>query len=312
MKHFSSVVLILSIVFAVACSPASGPDDATNPPDAAVNAANSRPEPADGVFYPLAIGNIWYYSRTFAIDGEVVSTASIEKELTGYELLFERMYTIEEARYTETSFGETRNITNWVRYRQDRAGLYAADVAVTQPPSNTGGSPAQGRGGPGIVTTEARTQADFIIAKISGDQKSAAWVETLRHNLELHERIRNVLSPPGGSATNEITRLAYPLHRGQTWIIRDDPFFGSTVDQLEVLQTPAGPRPAWRVHIDSELFGPDDEVYLWYNRCGGLGLYARLFSDVVDPDGDVTGTLETVEWELLEGVDLPGRNACDR
>jgi hypothetical protein len=318
------LVIPFLLLITLGCSPAGQSDNETSPLAGASVEAELLDETAclkpgnKGRFYPLAIGNVWFYSRVFSLDGEITSTSQITQELVGHEELFGRTYVLEESRLTESAFGGTRVFTTWVRFRQDRAGLYEA---IKQPPTTTGGRPSPKGDGRNITLAAGQSGVDWLVSKVAPGDQFAAYRAALIRNLELHEMIRDLArsasfataaSPPGGPKTEEITRLRYPLHPGQSWTIRESPFFGSTVEQREILALPVGRRAAWRIRIDSELFGPDDEVYLWYSRCGRLGLYARLEGVAMDENGDVIGTFVTEENELLEGLDLKDRPACDR
>ncbi len=257
-----------------------------------------------------------------SLDGETVATAWIERELTGYEELFDRTYIVEEIRYTESAFGETRVFTNWVRYRQDRSGLYEADVAITQPPAAADNRPAPKGDGADITLASGQSYVDQLLSKVAPGDHLAAYKAALIRNLELHQMIRDMTSsatftaaaasPPGGPKTDEIMRLRYPLHPGQSWSIRETPGFDSTVERREILDLPIGRRAAWRIRIDAEFFGPNDEVYLWFSRCGQLGLYARIEGVARDENGNILGNFITEENEVLEGLDIKGRPSCDR
>jgi len=322
-------VIPLLLLITLGCSPTGQSDNETeSSPLAGLSTESELLDEAAclkpgnrGRFYPLAIGNIWHYSRVFSLDGEIVSTSQIEQELVGHEELFERSYVLEESRESTTGFGGSSSYTTWVRFRQDRAGLYEADVAITQPPAATDNKPAPKDGGHDITLASGRSRVDWLLSKVAPSNHLAAYRAALIRNLELHQMIRDMTrsasfvaaaSPPGGPKTNEITRLRYPLRPGQSWAIRETPGFESTVERRELLDLPIGRRASWRIRIDSEFFGPEDEVYLWFSRCGQLGLFARIEGVAVDENGEVIGTFVTEENEVLEGLDIKGRPSCDR
>ena len=107
-------------------------------------------------------------------------------------------------------------------------------------------------------------------------------------------------------------RHRYPLRPGRSWTIREFPFYGSTVERRDIIDLPAGRRAAWRIRIDSVFLGPEDEVYLWFSRCGRLALYSRFVGTAVDENGEVIGTFVTEDNEVLEGLAIQGRSSCDR
>ncbi len=116
-------------------------------------------------------------------------------------------------------------------------------------------------------------------------------------------------SPPGGPLSEEITRLRYPLRPGASWTVREDPFFGSTVEAMEVVKLPPGRFPAARIRMKSEFYGPNDRVRLWFGRSGELGHQYHLEASATDYMGNVIGTILFDETEMLTDIDLvgPGR-----
>ena len=108
----------------------------------------------------------------------------------------------------------------------------------------------------------------------------------------------------GGVLDHEILRLRYPLFPGANWAIREDPFFGATVEGHEPSVLPAGRFPGYRVRISSPLFGAKDEVKVWYGRAGLLRLSAHGEEVATDPQGNVIGTLVFEQQEVLSNLDL--------
>ena len=79
------------------------------------------------------------------------------------------------------------------------------------------------------------------------------------------------------------------LRKGQRWDIRSDfPFFGATAEGNERLDLPAGKQNGMRIRIDSELFGENDRVYIWYSRDGFLRLHVVIESEMTDENGNST------------------------
>jgi hypothetical protein len=107
------------------------------------------------------------------------------------------------------------------------------------------------------------------------------------------------MQPPDG----ELLRLSYPLFRGRTWRIRDEPVFVATVEDMGPVRVPAGDFFGVRVRIDSELFGPDDRVHFWYSRSGQLQLRAHLETRTTDPAGNPI-VVASEQIERLESLRL--------
>ena len=109
--------------------------------------------------------------------------------------------------------------------------------------------------------------------------------------------------PPTEAQANEIQRLRYPMHTGQQWLIRPDPMFASRVVARQRLRTEAGPVTAYKIRLSSELFGPEDHVFLWYGPVGYVGMVAQLEGTGVDKAGSST-RLITQDIEILTGYQL--------
>ena len=110
---------------------------------------------------------------------------------------------------------------------------------------------------------------------------------------------RNCLRPSG-------LRLAAP-GVARSWIIRADPLFRSRVLGVERLRVPAGRFLAYRIRIDSDLFGANDRVFVWYGRKGFLKFWAHLELPDTDQDGNLTHIVTTEDQEVLDGFNLVGR-----
>jgi hypothetical protein len=71
-----------------------------------------------------------------------------------------------------------------------------------------------------------------------------------------------------GASLPEGIRLSYPLHSGRTWSYGQTDWISSRVEGLEVVATPMGRVPTWRISQQlSPLFPADGETF-WYARCG--------------------------------------------
>lgn len=302
-------------------------------------------------FFPLAIGNRWTYSGEISIETNGVPPTTFRYEethaLIGTEELFGREYILERQDMVDVATGDT--ITYWLRYRQDRAGLYEADVAISDPPGDEEMHAAAIRGGGRVPTTAAADPGEKVCATSGGrkgvavatvdgtaDPRRARWDALCRRVSadlpaarraafstacdELYQKLRMIDAlpgrrtpdaslrggPPGGVLTDEITRLAYPLHPRQEWIVREDPLFASVVEAHDVLDLPAGRFNGFRIAMGSVLYDPRDVVFIWYGRDGFLKLFAHIEADMVGPGGEPLGTVVTEEHRELEELALDG------
>jgi hypothetical protein len=256
-------------------------------------------------FYPLVLGNRWHYARTYDVrvedstaprESHFVST--IERELMCETPLGPRSYTAE--RSLEVLSHET--YTSWVYYRQDRFGLYEADdptpppCAAPPPPEETGpglrARPLSSIAERGRLPEDADVQA----AVLSQEQRLAL----IRYSLGLPAPSMRRPRP----AVGEIVRLAYPMHTGQRWIIRAEPRFTSHVEGVDALHLPAGHFVAYRIRIESELFGPNDSVLVWYGREGFLRLDAHIEEIEGRDESGHFRVVTTDDHEVLDGIAL--------
>lgn len=266
-----------------------------------------------GGFYPLEMGNLWNYEGVFRVEiiedgSEPSEPAAIylteERVLDGTEEIQDHEYMVERRTIREDLKDDP--YMEWVRYRQDKAGLYEADVSITQPPAIQSASTSNGD----LWRARWHRVAAGIAPEREGDYRRA-WDQLVRKS----RLVRTLATvgpspvPPGGVWQGELTRLAYPLHPGAHWFIREDPEFESIVEAHEMLDLPAGRFGGYRIRIRSDVFGPDDEVYLWYGRAGFLGLYAHLIAIATNAQGERIGVVDSEETRALSDLDLgrPGR-----
>jgi len=270
-----------------------------------------------GGFYPLDIGNTWVYAGEFTItiDGgppSVTPTREIHS-LIGTEERFGRHYVLEKE-FSIDEDGDTLS-PYWFRHRQDRAGLYTADIGGNEPPLDDYPDAGFVSTGKQIRTERNSRILREIMRKAESGNREAyrrAW-EDLCTKLRVIEAAMGVTTgptsilhgPPGGVFPEEITRLKYPLHPSQHWTIRDDPFDGfGMVEAHEVLDLPPGRMGGYKIRIDSEAYGPNDLVHFWYGRDGYLGLSAHLELELIDPAGNPIGLMLFDEQTFLESLDL--------
>lgn len=275
-----------------------------------------------GDFYPLSIGNSWVYDRVFTFEIEIITgppyhrretmEGTVTRAIVGSDEISGVEYLVEESMFASPDRPDT--VRQWARYRQDRAGLYVADAPLGEPPSGMGG--------------DGRAVAAGGLPRIA----AKAWRE---HSRKL-DAIRRALSPviamsspagtrtsasapagvspagrPGGALPEEYTALSYPLHPGQTWLAREEPFVVAfEVEGRESLDLPAGRFPSYRLRVDNELLGPNDSAFIWYGRCGRLAFTARVETTALDLETGETARITTEETERLRDVSLLRASGC--
>ena len=291
----------------------------------------SRNNQQRGEFYPLAIGNSWTYSGESSISMGGFEPCSIsvteKRSIVGIEELFDREYILEKQEIEESSRNDI--VTYWYRYRQDRAGLYEADVAVNDPPVEDYYriGPSHDNLDPDCARwTELWQQLADKMKFIDSDMVERARIVHFNKISVINELLgRNAnealltSGPPGGILPDEIQRLKYPLHPRQEWIIRDAPLFYSVVESHEVLDLPAGMMSGFKIRIYNEFLDDDDIVYFWYGRRGFLGMDVHLETEMFDSEGNSYGTVISDEDLFLDSYNLvkqerevekPGQKDC--
>jgi hypothetical protein len=140
--HFITGTLILVIASIAGCrlgflAPASRTVAPSIGPAGPLSAAAEGP-----ALYPLEIGNRWHYALVQDFHWTDASgtpqsahlESSLESELRCVTSKDSRSYTAQRT----LQFGATANYTSWIYLRQDRFGLYEADIP-TPPPCETAG-----------------------------------------------------------------------------------------------------------------------------------------------------------------------------
>lgn len=313
----SGLAALAAVLMLAACgvvdTDTTGGDAAMLARTAAAQNPSATPVGPNGAFFPLTIGDRWEYSGEFSLwmeGGSRQTQYTYEsRTLTGFETLFGREYVIEEQSIVFNSMPPAA--VRWYRYRQDKAGLYEADVSITDPPGDYGPQEAVLTA---TGTVSPRTRLFAALAAETRAEELAAFEAAcgeMRRKLALLDHLRGGSDrallgggPPGGVLPDEITRLRYPLHVGQEWVIRDSPLFTSVVERHEVLDLPAGKFGGWRINARSALTGPEDTVLLWYGRDGLLATYVHLEVEMVGPTGDPLGTMISEERVVLEEIEI--------
>ena len=258
--------------------PASAPPDDLQLDSDATTLDAIAGSTADGNFtFPLELGNWWEYRRR--VDFE--STAPFGTTY-GFETTFDtEIFCLEPYGGATYSVGRINHhgvrdpYQSYIYYRQDAAGLYELD-GTGAPSCKDESTESAARPGP---TLESVLNAK--LATMPAESRAGARREFERQLEVLREVSRTIgvsgsTPVPNGSPSVELTRLSYPLFRGKTWVLRDSPRFVATAMLPQRLLTRAGPVDAWRIRIDSDLFGPKDRVFTWYGPVGYIGLRARL------------------------------------
>jgi len=93
--------------------------------------------------------------------------------------------------------------------------------------------------------------------------------------------------PPGAPPSAETRLLAYPLHTGASWIMTEYPHTTATVEGMDVLGTPVGRLPAWRIRIRNGGHLPQEESFIWYGRAGYLRMKTHLNTGKPAPSGGI-------------------------
>ncbi len=264
--------------------------------------------------FPLEIGNRWRFHYRFSVSIAPGDTAAAPSEFLFEDDLDEvlvcrefhdgREYTVERQAHSSPGIAPW-----WIRFRQDRAGLYEWDDASGPPPCDSieagrrAGAPSRAARAPTWSEVAAR-----IGVPASARPWQAAWsrIEARRASVMTLARTHSA-RPPGGVASGEIQRLRYPLYPGRTWVIRDDPRFWSRVERPLLLHTPAGRFPAWSIRILNDFLGPQDVVRVWYGGAGYLGLQAKFVDEATGPNGNPIGTMVAHQSETLTELHLAGR-----
>jgi len=269
------------------------------------------------LFYPLELGNHWGYDHALGLyfipeggpPGPVFGLNDRrDLDIVCIEQLAGRSYFIERESFPGGVF-------TWMRYRQDGAGLYEADVDITLPPNCDAQTGRQTFDAEGVSARPGEAAWAGVAASLADPAKRAAYRAAWERIQARASEVRRALGTEpgipqaaggGGVESGEITRLEYPLHPGANWVIRADPRFESIVEGAEALDLAVGHVPGWRIRIESVFLGPDDRVHVWYGRSGFLKLEAHFEGVATDANGDPIGRVISDESEVLTEVALGG------
>ncbi|MBI1799258.1 MAG: hypothetical protein HYR73_06190 [Candidatus Eisenbacteria bacterium] len=263
-------------------------------------------------FYPLAIGNQWSYAARFTVtlfdsagNGalDFDEATRIDRTLTRVVTLYGHDYTEEVSARRGVDWADP--LLSTVYYRQDFSGLYEADLLIRLDGSAPAAAAARAdRAWDGTLSPAAARRVEAVLRAIGPKLSHRAALELLARLDRATGAASALATGFGGPLDHEITRLAYPLYMGARWVIRADPRFESTVERIAPIDEPAGRFVAARIRIDSEFFGPNDRVHLWYGRDGFLKLAARIEIPVTDSSGKITGIAVAEQTEDLVSLRL--------
>lgn len=91
--------------------------------------------------------------------------------------------------------------------------------------------------------------------------------------------------------------LAYPLHARSVWVVDDVRRITARVEARELIETPAGRFPAWRIRLRHGGRLPQEEVFVWYGDVGYLGMRSHLQFERPDGRGGrIVITHHDEEW----------------
>lgn len=258
-------LLAIALQFAGCISDPTAPlrpaPEASTPNRAATGVRNLGDGPG---FYPLAVGNRWHASRVFLFygGGEYPETTrtSEDRAIIGTEVWADQTYFVEERTATQdVRPGEV--FRSWTRIRQDLAGMYALYLCTCEPPLDANHSP---------ITAD--TSALTTIKTGQGSLSSTySRIERIRRAVF---GTRDPLSgPPGGVTPDEILYLRYPLHVGQSWTREELTW---AVEGVEILSTPAGKFPTYRIRLSHPSDSPEDFSRIWIGRAGRLAYHIHV------------------------------------
>jgi hypothetical protein len=241
---------------------------------------------------PLDVGDAWNYQGTFRLFDQVGGDSLVfDREEThtvvGTEHRFDREYKVVEVAIRESGPFGVDEFSQWMRRRQTRGGLYAADVPLNEPPVGVDAA--------AVSTPRVPMRLRAAPDGIRGPELERAWRELLARCEIVESMLARATVPSGriaaSAAENELTTLDYPLHRGASWQIRVDPEFSATVERIELVRTPARRVLAYRIRVDNEFLGPNDIVHVWYGPVGFVAQAYRLETEATDEYGNVIATL---------------------
>lgn len=245
--------------------------------------------------FPLAVGNSWDYAGTFHSilieTGKPAVSAVIYREehheVIGTETRPEGEYRLVEDLIQE--YGPAGNNTTywWERLRQTRTGLFALDVSLNEPPADEPSATAL----PSVRRDMAWEQLSAGLSASEREAYHRAWMSLMEKRRVFTGVIAAARFGREGAREDEITRLAYPLHPRQTWVMRDAPHFAASVVGNAPITLAFGRTHVWRIRIDIEGASPSDWAEVWYGPLGFVGQRYHAVTTAIDEYGQPIGTM---------------------
>jgi hypothetical protein len=319
-RFLPALLVTLSVLLLAGCGRQGfHPTAAVSPERDVAPSLAARSSPADpgtptsgrASFFPLEVGNHWHYAQLLAVNillndstqtGWIELRSAKDARLVRTQTIGQHEYVVEEDVIRDE--GEAEPITQYIFWRQDRTGLFEAEVP--------GAAAARAAGAPRGATVTPLARVWSRLESGLGDPRSREAFRAARGGIEqklalIEGALRSPRQPLRGDPwVAELTRLHYPLHPNAQWDIRTDMFFAAQVEGKEALALPAGRFSGWRIRYSLELFGPRDRVHVWYGRDGYLSLVAYLEQEAIDYQGNRIGTAIVKVSERLDGIELVG------
>lgn len=269
--------------------------------------------------YPLQVGNHWQYRWQFTF--VVIPDQGDPSPPYHEERIFDRrLICVERREGRDYVVEELREVlpnqpyVSWLRFRQDRTGLYEADAWFGEAPlCAVEATTAQGSRVGGAADALARGVAQLSTAGSTSQQAGfQAAAERLRARLAMVDRaVRSMgsLPFPVPGSPQELTRLKYPLRPRARWTILNSTgtTFMAIVEGADVLSLVPGRLRGYRIRIHHDFLGPNDHVHVWYGPSGYLQLVSHVEDIVVDPFGQPQGRAMVDTREVLTQLELIGQ-----
>ena len=264
-------------------------------------------------FFPLEVGNHWWYVRQSRIDivptdGSgptiIIESSTSEREI----VCIDPRDGVEYRATRVTNVGPGGTNVSWTRYRQSAAGLFVLGSDNFVPPGcAVGGEPASP-----AATRPMRSEAleTFLAARPGAEQ--AAYRRALARLNERRTMVQAAITGgpsaflPGAARPGEGTQLRYPLTPKRSWLVYADLEFriGAQVEGFEMLALPAGSLESYRIRHIITGFGRDDRVHLWYGPAGYLQSEVHFSATVFDVEGNALARLTSEDRERLVQMSL--------
>jgi hypothetical protein len=308
-----AALFTLALMLAGGCA---GPIDPPTQPMVATSETAAGLVATQGGFFPLTIGNLWYYRNLVRV--RIVPADGSAPTFSTQVFTSDREMFCSESR-NGTEYRVMRNVdvgpngtsVAWRRYRQTGAGLFQLNRDFdVPPPCARPNEPSAWPAGPG----RDEALASLVDARPAGEQ--AAWRDALTRLDRRMTLVRAAaglvpmgLPRVGDPLLGENTELVYPLERKARWVVsQDEPFLlTAEVEGVDELNLSAGRFSGYRIRLFSDVLGPNDWIRVWYGPAGFLQAFAHAELDAVDIGGNVIGTAFVDHRQTLREIHLRDR-----